>query len=222
MTEEEAFVQAICENPDDDTPRLAFVDWLSELGCERRANFIRGQLSENGLLTYRDFSSQPEIMFDGSYSTEPLPWFNLSRFRDMLSLQIWDHVEKPVATVRTRNTSWDGVTWRRGFVDHVQCSFHAWLNISQGRHPIRSASIRGPQVEVYDLTSHRCSDWKPLPANHVRLAVANRTNRRYLDYTAVLPKGFFEELCRVTLRPLLTEILKQNFPTVQFTILRDR
>jgi uncharacterized protein (TIGR02996 family) len=42
MTEEEAFIQAIADNPADDTPRLIFADWLEERG-DPRAEFIRVQ-----------------------------------------------------------------------------------------------------------------------------------------------------------------------------------
>jgi uncharacterized protein (TIGR02996 family) len=43
---EQAFLQAIREDPDDDTPRLIYADWLQEQGSqanEDRANFIRWQ-----------------------------------------------------------------------------------------------------------------------------------------------------------------------------------
>ena len=43
MNERDAFLRAICENPDDDTPRLVFADWLQEHGEEERAEFIRVQ-----------------------------------------------------------------------------------------------------------------------------------------------------------------------------------
>src|SRR5262245_52917155 len=43
MSEREAFLRAICKNPDDDTPRLVFADWLQENGEEERAEFIRVQ-----------------------------------------------------------------------------------------------------------------------------------------------------------------------------------
>jgi uncharacterized protein (TIGR02996 family) len=43
MTYEEGFVQAICEAPDDDTPRLISADWLEENGQPERAEFIRVQ-----------------------------------------------------------------------------------------------------------------------------------------------------------------------------------
>jgi len=44
MTEREALLRAVCEFPDDDTPRLVFADWLQEHGEEERAEFIRAQI----------------------------------------------------------------------------------------------------------------------------------------------------------------------------------
>lgn len=47
MSEEEAFLRAICENPDEDTPRLVFADWLDERGGEietKWASLLREQL----------------------------------------------------------------------------------------------------------------------------------------------------------------------------------
>jgi uncharacterized protein (TIGR02996 family) len=43
MTERDALLRAVCESPDDDTPRLVFADWLQENGEEARAEFIRLQ-----------------------------------------------------------------------------------------------------------------------------------------------------------------------------------
>jgi uncharacterized protein (TIGR02996 family) len=42
MTHNEAFLQAIIENPDDDAPRLVYADWLEERG-DPRGEFIRVQ-----------------------------------------------------------------------------------------------------------------------------------------------------------------------------------
>jgi uncharacterized protein (TIGR02996 family) len=41
MTHEEAFLQAICDRPDDDTPRLIYADWLEDHGDPQRAEVIR-------------------------------------------------------------------------------------------------------------------------------------------------------------------------------------
>jgi uncharacterized protein (TIGR02996 family) len=44
MTPQEAFLQAILETPDDDTPRLVYADWLDEHDDAERAEFIRLQI----------------------------------------------------------------------------------------------------------------------------------------------------------------------------------
>jgi uncharacterized protein (TIGR02996 family) len=46
---ESAFIRAIARDPDEDTPRLAFADWLSEHGQQDRAEFIRAQCRLEGL-----------------------------------------------------------------------------------------------------------------------------------------------------------------------------
>jgi uncharacterized protein (TIGR02996 family) len=43
MTQDKAFLQAILEEPDDDTHRLVYADWLDEHGDPDRAEFIRVQ-----------------------------------------------------------------------------------------------------------------------------------------------------------------------------------
>lgn len=40
----DSFLRAICENPDDDAPRLIYADWLDENGDADRAEFIRLQI----------------------------------------------------------------------------------------------------------------------------------------------------------------------------------
>ncbi len=44
MSDEAALLRAICADPDEDTPRLAFADYLDENGNADRAAFIRGQV----------------------------------------------------------------------------------------------------------------------------------------------------------------------------------
>jgi uncharacterized protein (TIGR02996 family) len=43
VTQRDAFLRAIREHPDDDTPRLVYADWLDEHGDAPRAEFIRLQ-----------------------------------------------------------------------------------------------------------------------------------------------------------------------------------
>src|SRR5262245_30883231 len=44
MTEHDALLRAICENPCDDLPRLVYADWLVENGQPEPAGFIRTQI----------------------------------------------------------------------------------------------------------------------------------------------------------------------------------
>lgn len=53
----EAFLADIIDNPDDDTPRLIFADWLDEHGNEARGEFIRVQCALAG---YEKFTEQCE------------------------------------------------------------------------------------------------------------------------------------------------------------------
>ncbi|HEY8504968.1 MAG TPA: TIGR02996 domain-containing protein [Gemmataceae bacterium] len=46
MSDREAFLRTICENPADDAPRLVFADWLEEHGEAERAEFIRLQVEK--------------------------------------------------------------------------------------------------------------------------------------------------------------------------------
>src|SRR5581483_842000 len=43
MRDDEAFLRAIIDNPDDDLPRLVYADYLDEHGDPERAEFIRLQ-----------------------------------------------------------------------------------------------------------------------------------------------------------------------------------
>jgi uncharacterized protein (TIGR02996 family) len=43
MTHHDAFLQAILESPDDDTPRLVYADYLDEHADPDRSEFIRVQ-----------------------------------------------------------------------------------------------------------------------------------------------------------------------------------
>src|SRR6516225_1249135 len=53
MSEEDGFIQAILGDPDDDTPRLVFADWLEKRG-EPRAEFIRVQCALSKLTADRE------------------------------------------------------------------------------------------------------------------------------------------------------------------------
>ncbi|HJZ54739.1 MAG TPA: TIGR02996 domain-containing protein, partial [Gemmataceae bacterium] len=51
MTDEQALRKAIAEQPEEDTPRLAYADWLDEANRPDRAEFIRIQIELAPLAT---------------------------------------------------------------------------------------------------------------------------------------------------------------------------
>ena len=48
LSQHEAFLRAIFDAPDDDTPRAVYADWLMEHGNAARGEFIREQLAFPG------------------------------------------------------------------------------------------------------------------------------------------------------------------------------
>ena len=57
--EQRAFWAAIRANPDDDTVRLVYADWLEENGDEARAEFIRVQIEQTGMFSPSALCSDP-------------------------------------------------------------------------------------------------------------------------------------------------------------------
>ena len=94
---EDAFLQPIIANPNDDTPRLIFADWLEEQG-NPRGTFIRLQCERAKLTQYH-----PQ-------------WKDLLAQESALLKQFEAEWSKPVL----RHV--DEVHFRRGFVEHVRVS----------------------------------------------------------------------------------------------------
>src|SRR5215470_6975433 len=99
MNEREALLRAVCENPDDDTPRLVFADWLQENGDEARAEFIRLQI---------EIANLP----DGQKKQE-----KQTREKELLNIHeaTWTEPFKEFEPDRLEGWGEDFCTFRRGF-----------------------------------------------------------------------------------------------------------
>lgn len=95
MTDRDAFLAAIIAQPDDDTARLVFADWLQENGQETRAEFIRTQIRAVQAEPYskesRRYAVAAERLHEGNYGE-------------------WSR------HVRQRLVAWE---FRRGFIEHA-------------------------------------------------------------------------------------------------------
>jgi uncharacterized protein (TIGR02996 family) len=99
MLEEAALLRTIMENPDDDTPRLVFADWLEEHGDPKRAEFIRTQIKIAWLPEYDPYRQR---IRDRNYN--------------LIFGSPWDHLSPELP----EGIEWALVRHRRGFPDHIE------------------------------------------------------------------------------------------------------
>src|ERR1700721_3792438 len=95
MTDHDALIAAICENPDDDTPRLVVADWLDEKDQPDRAAFVRAQIELD--------HTPPWEPFAVLCKWRRTDWFTGNSFRDTLP------------TVDGYRGEWHPQAFRRGF-----------------------------------------------------------------------------------------------------------
>jgi uncharacterized protein (TIGR02996 family) len=95
MSIEKGFLQAIVENPEDDTPRLIYADWLDEHGQPAHAEFIRAQCA---------LAQLPE--------EDDRRWELAARER----LLLWQHGKHWTGPLRGLVRRW---RFRRGFIEEV-------------------------------------------------------------------------------------------------------
>jgi uncharacterized protein (TIGR02996 family) len=130
MSDWAAFIQTIVAQPDDDTPRLVFADWLDEHDDAARAEFIRLQCE------IARMTGTEGARLSAAAAREKELWKAHS--------QSWSQ-ELPQQWARTK------VRFRRGFPAILSCTLTQWIgakNLLQ-LAPIQSLTI-SPQV--YDAT----------------------------------------------------------------------
>lgn len=135
MTERDAFLAKILAEPDEDTHRLVFADWLEEYGHEpARAEFIRQQVA-----TYQQAGTFWDLRGRTGKPT---------RFKDLCRIEPWvyanaaEHVRNGTGYLQASASS-SAVFWRRGFIEAVYCS---GVNLGPvldelKRHPIREVVL---------------------------------------------------------------------------------
>jgi uncharacterized protein (TIGR02996 family) len=130
---EPAFLRAICESPDDDTPRLVYADWLEEHGGQpesERAEFIRGQVQLARLNDWDEGATELSI-----------------RCRYLLRAHR-DEWLAPLADIPTNPWFWDDWhTFSRGFVERLEMAPAAFLEHADrlaNLAPIRGLAVHPP------------------------------------------------------------------------------
>jgi uncharacterized protein (TIGR02996 family) len=131
--EAQGFLAAICANPDDDTARLVYADWLDERGQTARAEFIRVQVERAALPAW-----------DGR--------------RARLLVRELALLSKHESAWRAELPAVPGVVWgsfRRGFV--ATATFDSFARLGAG------GAFRAAPVEAVDVPWPRRRDVQPVP-----------------------------------------------------------
>jgi uncharacterized protein (TIGR02996 family) len=135
VTHDDAFLQAILENPDDDTPRLIYADYLDEHGDPDRAEFIRVQVA---LASLPPDDRRREQLGD--------------RERELLA----GHREDWLGPLRPLLSGW---TFRRGLLDAITVPAATYLQHATIPHP---ATVRRILIDLQDFeVPENAFEWVP-------------------------------------------------------------
>jgi uncharacterized protein (TIGR02996 family) len=151
----ETFLADILANPEDDTPRLVYADWLDEHGAEERADLIRVQceLGPRPLVHICSYSSPCHrcSLLQRQYQLLAKEYQLLAK--DSLypakGLGLIPRQYRPEWVPSLQDAlPWDmgGWTWRRGFVEEIACTCQAWLKHGPlwiGEYPLMEVRLLG-------------------------------------------------------------------------------
>jgi uncharacterized protein (TIGR02996 family) len=172
-TEQVALWQAIRENPDEDTPRLVYADWLQENGEEERAEFIRLQC-QLAAIAHRPENQRAIGQLRARCDRIVGP--NRKRWTQALFDVVWRDLNRQDREAVKRARQWQGGTaFKRGFaspalrlhqavrvmeVEHAleplnRISLHS---TESGRVPALRALARHNTLCVYSLSLRNCTD----------------------------------------------------------------
>lgn len=144
MTPDQAFIDAIIESPDDDTPRLIYADFLEGRGESDRAEFIRLQCQLAQM-------SEEDARRDGLEARE--------------SELLTAHRDKWLGAVRSMNADTDlpaiggGHCFRRGLLEEVTLSAATFLehnNVIFRANPIQRLTVTNAEHAMRQLAESSC------------------------------------------------------------------
>lgn len=159
-------LQAIIANPDDDTPRLIFADWLEEHDDLARAEFIRVQCELAALGLERCPHHAPDTRVDQLLAGCPVVFEGdrCDRCRWCLLRQRQRDLSDEHLGLRWMPEGWQGwgqanLYFRRGFIAHVDMPATGWLQ--HGEAILRQCPVE--RVRINEITSPQgtYSIWPP-------------------------------------------------------------
>jgi uncharacterized protein (TIGR02996 family) len=164
MSEHDALLAAICENPDEDTPRLVLADWLDEHERSEEAAFVRAQVE-----LARTPAWEPFAVLCKWRQTD---WLTGKPFRNTLPTVDGFHIE------------WHPQAFRRGFGWQLNVrSLIAWEE--QAAHILD----RVPVGEMHLWGATTLDDWRRFAAS----PIVPRLRRLHLSASPIEPLSILRE-----------------------------
>jgi len=152
------FLQAILAAPDDDTPRLAYADWLEERG-DPRGEFIRVQceLAQIGNPMSEAEDSRDDILRERERELLATHWPEWRPHR-------WCYCANMDGPDLAHDDDWWVATFRRGFVHSLTLPAAAWLEYADAilaTNPVREVTLTTlPQVEQQTIGRVHDPSWR--------------------------------------------------------------
>ncbi|MCE9562364.1 MAG: TIGR02996 domain-containing protein [Planctomycetes bacterium] len=158
-TERDALLAAICANPEDDTPRLVFADWLDEHNSPAWAELIRVECE---LARLADDGSAAEAIFrflsgadQGAITTVEWPKVDLEIARrvelTLRATRLRGKAKSQMACVRPKQC---GVKW----TDSTDRGFPSRVTLEDPEHLIKALPAllkTNPRLSIIGLLNHR-------------------------------------------------------------------
>jgi uncharacterized protein (TIGR02996 family) len=155
---EAGLLAAIIDDPDDDTPRLVYADWLEEHGDDARAEFIRVQcrLARLGVADLRHLR-QAEWLYDSMETGfEAREFLRLPHRLRRLAADVEPLLEREQELLAGHRKAWLGplaelcqeCTFRRGFVEDVVVKADALLghaDVLFRHNPVLTLALYEPE-----------------------------------------------------------------------------
>lgn len=203
--EADAFLDAIFDNPDDDTPRLVYADWLQEHGQENYAQFIRLQCA----------AAREKLWSDEANRL----WEEIGRVWTRLDQEWWPATRDTWLRHGWQSQLLDAADFDRGFFRDTIAATSAqllrysescwsWLPLpftTLNPHDTEYTFARWPRLGRIRRLGF--TDWYEVEPSLSLVTSPLMTNLELLDLTAgVLTADFVEHMLSKTLSPRLREL----------------
>lgn len=207
MTDHSSFLAAICADPDDDSLRLIYADWLEDQGDADRAEFIRvqcelfkrrkgpgGQVSEDSPWLANDRKYQALRRRERELFEKHPEWFHIEGLRTKIEVEALRRGPVGCCNRHADYMACDcmeeaiGIEVSRGFVDRIELACADFMQLA-GRL-FRAAPIT--EVRLTDREPHRWDidrqSWMPayqvMSADQIPWPIAEKMDKNRAAFIA--------------------------------------